>query len=500
MADESDFDRIAQERDLYLRLLEVAHAEEIEPLLKEALALAVKVTRAERGRIHVFRQDGADYEWSMQHPAPGEGPRIESIVPRSIEAEARRTGRLVNSRSARLDPRFSMNDSVQSLEAVMCVPLGIGDPIGVVYLFGGPTPRPFSEADIRLAELLALHLAPPVRWLAERERESRAKSDPTKTWRQRLRVEGLIGRSESMAEVFGYIASVAPLDVGVLLTGPSGAGKSAIARAIHQNSRRQAGPFVEINCAALPEALVESELFGAKAGAHSAASVDQMGKVAAAEGGTLFLDEIGDMPPQSQAKLLGLIDRKTYARLGDPSEIAADIRIIAATNADLKALVQDKKFREDLFFRLNVVPHRVPSLAERVDDLDLLCDHFRDLAAHQNRLPRLQFSPRARIAVRTASWPGNIRELSNAVQAALIRASTRQDEQIQVHHLFPDAAADKHEKLLSYHEATRQCQAGILREALERNNGNVAETARELDLTRAHVYNLIKGFGLRVSD
>ena len=496
-----DLDRLQQERNLYLRLLEIAHTEEIEPLLEDALSLAVKATGAERGHIHVFRQDGDEDEWSMvlNHRRSDDDKPIRTVNMRSIEAEVLRSGRVVHTNSAELDPRFQGSDSVRGIEAVLCAPLGTEPPIGVLYLYGSRRGPVFDSKDVDLAELLARHLGPSVRALADRTRQ-RQRKDFTAPWRQRLNVEGLVGRSEALADVFAFIASVAPLEAGVLLTGASGTGKSAVARAIHENSGRKTGPFIEVNCAALPDTLVESELFGAKQGAHSAAMVDRAGQVAAAEGGTLFLDEIGELPLQSQAKLLSLIERKTYNRLGDNVMMRANIRIVAATNADLLSMVDKKTFREDLYFRLSVVPHRVPSLAERVEDLDELCDHFRDAAAQRNNLPRLPLSPRARIAVHTTSWPGNVRHLANKIEFALIQAATRGEEQIQVHHLFAEmkkADEQPEPEVLSYQEATRKCQEAILRQALERANGNVAETARQLDITRAHVYNLMRSFGIK---
>ena len=488
--------RLSQERDLYLRLLELGHSEKIEPLLAEALALAVKATGAARGLIRVFRTDDDEEDWSLGHHAEGtEPPKDRFLWSRSIEAEVLRQGCLVRTSSAQLDPRFSEFESAQGIEAVMCAPLGTGEPIGVIYLYGGKGGL-FEDTDQQLAERLALHLGPSVRTLVDKARADK-RTDATRPWRERLKVDGLIGRSKAMADVFAYVASVAPLDVGILLTGASGTGKSAIAKAIHDNSGRRSAPFVEVNCAALPEALVENELFGAVSGAHSTADMDRPGKVAAAEKGTLFLDEIGELPLPSQAKLLSLIERKMYYRLGDTQASSADIRIVAATNADLKAMVAERQFREDLIFRLSVVPLRVPNLSERIEDIDVLCEYFRDAAAERNNLPKLEFSPRARLAVRSTDWPGNVRQLANAVEAALIRASSQDDAQIQARHVFEDQSQPVEGQFLSYHEATRVYQAGLVEDALKRTDGNVAEAARQLDITRAHVYNLIRTFGLR---
>ena len=495
MSDPNDVHRLRQERDLYRSLLEIAHTDKIEPLLEEALALAVRATGAQRGHVHVFGEDGED-AWTIRHNDAGPESTPETMNSRSIEAEVLRKGRPVRSTSARLDPRFLSNDSVQGIEAVMCAPLGTGAPIGVLYLYGGARGRFFDENDERLAEVLARHLGPSIRALVDKAR-LRKRNDPTAPWRARLKLDRFVGQSEALADVFAQIAAVAPLDVGVLLTGASGTGKSAIARAIHESSRRQAAPFVQLNCAALPEHLVENELFGAQQGAHSMAHTDRPGKVAAAEGGTLFLDEIGELPLTSQAKLLSLLDNKTYYRLGDSEPIVANIRIVAATNADLNAMVEARQFREDLFFRLSIVPVRVPSLEERQEDIDLLSIHFRDAAAQRNNLPKLPLSPNAMVAVRTRSWPGNIRELSAKIEAGLIRASGRGDAQIEAHHLFDDAPKTVEGEFLTYQEATRRCQATVVREALKRSNNNVAEAARLLDVTRAHVYNLIKTLGLR---
>src|SRR6185503_5405365 len=194
--------------------------------------------------------------------------------------------------------------------------------------------------------------------------------------RRTLKASAIIGKSRALAGVLTQAAAAAPLDVTVLLTGPSGTGKTQLARVIHESSPRARGPFVELNCAALPEALLESELFGVLPGAHSTATRKIAGKVAAAEGGTLFLDEIGELKPAAQAKLLKLLESREYYPLGATHPVCADVRVIAATNLDIKAAVQRKDFREDLFYRLQVLPIRLPSLAERREDVALLAEHF----------------------------------------------------------------------------------------------------------------------------
>jgi DNA-binding NtrC family response regulator len=293
------------------------------------------------------------------------------------------------------------------------------------------------------------------------------------------------------------VSLVAALDIDVLLLGETGTGKSQLAHVIHVNSPRRGGPFVELNCAALPEALIESELFGALPGAHSTATQRTEGKIAAAEHGTLLLDEVGDLPPPAQAKLLQLIQSKQYFPLGAKKPVSANARIIAATNVDLEAAVAGKRFREDLFYRLNVIPVRVPSLAERRDDIPLLAEHFAHTAAARHRLPALSLSPGGLRALEVAEWPGNVRQLEHTVQAGIIRAAGAGARQIDRAHLFPEApAATGAERPETFQDATRRFQATLVRSALEENGWNVIETARRLDIARSHLYTLIRAFGL----
>jgi Nif-specific regulatory protein len=334
------------------------------------------------------------------------------------------TGRTVSTAAAFLDPRFLGRESVRSkrIEAVLCAPVGGDAPIGVVYLQGRPEPGPFGAEAQALVETFARHLAPRVDRLLARRR-AREQADPTRPWREKLRADGVIGRSRALAEVLKQAALVAPLDVSVLLTGESGTGKSQLARVIHDNGARAPHPFVTVNCAALPESLIESELFGALPGAHSTATRRIDGKVAAAERGTLFLDEVGELSPAAQAKLLHLLHAREYYPLGGTKPIKADIRVITATNADLQQAVSEKRFREDLFFRLHVLPIRVPTLAERREDIRELVLVLAAQACERNRLAQVLPSPNALRAAETAEWPGNVRELDHAVEAAIIRAA-----------------------------------------------------------------------------
>jgi Nif-specific regulatory protein len=492
-----DRDRLRRERDLYLRILELDDAAEIEPLLAEALAGIVAVTAAQQGYLEVREGDS---EFSIAQGCSGdEVERIRELISHGIVAEAMATGRTVSTAAAFLDPRFLARESVQSkrIEAVLCAPVGGDLPIGVVYLQGRPEPGPFAAEDQALVETFARHLAPRVDHLLARRR-AREDTDPTRPWREKLRADGVIGRSRALAEVLKQAALVAPLDVSVLLTGESGTGKSQLARLIHENGPRAARPFVELNCAAIPETLLENELFGHRAGAYSSAERSEPGKVAAAEGGTLFLDEVSELPPAAQAKLLQLLQTRQYFPLGEPRAVRADVRVIAASNTDLERAVAEKRFREDLLYRLQVLPIRLPALEERREDLRELAEHLYAEACRRHGLPRTELSAATLRAIEVAPWPGNVRQLANAVEAAAIRAAGEASARVERRHVFPEAsrAEGGASDVVSFQAATREFQADLLRRTLDDTDWNVTEAARRLDLARSHVYNLIKTFGL----
>ena len=493
-------DQVRRERDLYRRLLALGAQTEIRPLLADALALVVEVLRARLGYIELLDDHGSEkgVRWSMAHGlSDAEIDDVRAAISQGIIAEALASGKTIVTPSALLDSRFQARESVRvrRIEAVLCTPIGQDPPVGVLYLQGRQGAAPFSAEDRDIAELFASQLAPLVDRLLVREREA---GDPTRPSRSTLRLENVVGRSEALGALLRQVALIAPLDVSVLLTGQSGTGKTQIARVIHDNSPRAGQPFVEVNCAALPEALFESELFGALPGAHSTATRRIFGKVAAAEHGTLLLDEIGDLSLPVQAKLLHLLQSKQYYPLGATAPVAADVRVIAATNVDLETAVAEKRFREDLFYRLQVLPVRVPALAERRSDVPELATFFCAQACDNHALPRITMSREALRAAEAAEWPGNVRQLAHAVEAATIRAAGEGIARIERVHLFPGAVGDADDANgpLTFQEATRRFHIRLLGQALEESGWNVMEVARRLDLARSHVYTLIRAFGL----
>jgi Nif-specific regulatory protein len=494
-----DVAQLRRERDLYARLLGLAHTDQIERFLEEALALIVEVAGARRGYLELRDERAAGDAalfWMARGCSDEDVAEIREAFSQGVIAEAIATGNTILTASALLDPRFKNRGSVRRnrIEAVLCTPIGAAPPLGVLYLQDRVVPGPFSDDDRTTAETFARHIAV----LADRLlvlRRRREEDDPTQPFRRKLRCEGLIGRSRALADALGEVTLAAPSEIGVLLTGPSGTGKTQIARIIHASGPRAAGPFVELNCANLGESLFESELFGALAGAHSTAQRKVEGKVAAAEGGTLFLDEVGEIPLTSQAKLLQLLQSKEYYPLGSPRPARADVRVIAATNADLEAAIARRTFRQDLYYRLAEMPIRVPALAERTEDIAALVQHCCDRTAETEKKPRVTPSVGAVRAAEAAEWPGNIRQLANVVRVGVMRALQAGVLHLEREHMFPGTPSSA-PAALSFQEATRRFQAELMRRTLEETEWNVTEAAQRLDLTRSHVYNLIKAFGL----
>jgi len=498
-----DVASLTAERDLYRKLLDLGDNEELESFLREALALSLQASSALRGYIELRDESDATSSsrtarvWSIAEGfSDGGVEATRAAISSGVIAEAIATGRTIVTASALDDPRFSSRESVQAnrIEAVLCAPIGQDPPFGVLYLQDRVEAGPFSEADRARAELFARHLAPLADRLLLRNR-ARAADDPTRQYRSTLRLGSITGRSAALARVLRDVAAVAPRKVTVLLTGPSGTGKTQLARVIHDNSPRREGPFVELNCATLPETLVESELFGALPGAHSTATRKIAGKVEAAEGGTLFLDEIADLPLGAQSKLLQLLQSLEYFPLGATTPQRADVRIVVATNADLEAAVGRRAFRQDLLYRIQIVPIHVPALAARTEDIRELVALFCARACEVHGVPPLRVSPGAIRAAEAADWPGNVRQLENAVEAAVIRAAAEGAACLETQHIFVGRPTDD-EGEDTFQSATRRFHRQLVLRVLEDTQWNVIEAARRLDVTRSHVYNLIRALDL----
>jgi two-component system nitrogen regulation response regulator NtrX len=309
----------------------------------------------------------------------------------------------------------------------------------------------------------------------------------------------MIGESYVMAQLREQVAMAAPTNGRVLIHGENGTGKELVARSIHALSRRRTGPFVEVNCAAIPEELIESELFGHVKGAFTGALADRRGKFEMADGGTLFLDEIGDMSLKTQAKVLRALQEQVVEPVGGTNSVRVDVRVLAATNKDLPGEIRAGRFREDLYFRLNVIPIFVPPLRDRADDIPLLADHFMaELAREYGRRPK-KLDPGAATGLRSYRWPGNVRELRNVIERLMIMVP---GETITLNDLaFLDGgafgAADTAEGTpLLLHEARDRFERDYILRALAAQQGNISRTAEVLGVERSNLYRKMRAFGI----
>jgi len=304
---------------------------------------------------------------------------------------------------------------------------------------------------------------------------------------------GIVGRHPSMLEVFDAIRELSDVNVPILIQGESGTGKELVATALHQLSKRSIGPFVPVNCGALPEGTLESELFGHVKGAFTGAIHDRKGRFALAEGGTIFLDEIGEISPATQIKLLRVIQEKNYMPVGGEKSVKADVRVICATNKDLKLLTQQGYFRSDLFYRLAVMPIQLPPLRSKTSDIPLLAEHF--LAKYSgdtgNRVNEI--SPEALKLMMSYDWPGNVRELGNAIQYAMVKSRT---SVLDVAQLPPEIRELNEKKIPSKAGRPPKLDVNAVREALRTSGGNRAEAARLLGVSRTTLYRFLENHGL----
>ena len=304
--------------------------------------------------------------------------------------------------------------------------------------------------------------------------------------------EGMLGTSPAMQQVFTAIRKVATTDASVLLLGESGTGKERAAVAIHARSMRKAGPFVPINCSAIPESLLESELFGHEKGAFTGAHVQRKGRIEAAAGGTLFLDEIGELPTFLQAKLLRFLQEQSFERVGGRQPVTVDARVIAATNVDLEKAISEGRFREDLYYRLAVVVLHLPPLRERQNDIHYLAEEFLRRSAAESGKKGLAFSRDALRALQEHSWLGNVRELENRVKRAVIMAETKY---LNAHDLELENVA-KTTPGFSLKEARESVEREMIDRALRKHGGRIAPAASELNISRPTLYELMGKLGI----
>jgi DNA-binding NtrC family response regulator len=318
--------------------------------------------------------------------------------------------------------------------------------------------------------------------------------------RDRVKTDfAMIGKGGAMRAIFEKVAKTAPSTGRVLITGENGTGKELVARAIHEHSRRADGPFVKLNCAAIPAELIESELFGHEKGAFTGATQQRRGKFELADGGTLFLDEIGDMNPNAQAKVLRVLQENELERVGGGETIKVDVRVVAATNKDLPAEIAAGRFREDLYYRLAVVPIELPPLRGRREDIPALVDHFIAQACADNGRRTKKVAPSAMTLVMQHEWPGNVRELKNVVERLVILTGEAEViTEVDVGEALPRVKSVKTEfsRNVPFKDLVAAAEREIIMAALEANGHQVSNTAKELQLERSHLYKKMRALGI----
>jgi two-component system nitrogen regulation response regulator NtrX len=308
----------------------------------------------------------------------------------------------------------------------------------------------------------------------------------------------IVGDSPPMVSLKQMISRVAPTNSWVLITGENGTGKELVAQNIHYLSQRASRPFVEVNCAAIPEELIESELFGYERGAFTGAEKTKKGKFDLAHGGTIFLDEIGDMSLKTQAKILRILQEQRFERVGGHESIQVDVRVVAATNKDLEREMKEGQFRDDLYYRLNVIPFRVPALRERPSDISSLLMHFSDHFSRNGAYRSKRFSPEAMSCLEQYPWPGNVRELRNFIERIYILTP---GDFVELHDLTYAGLSDKQMSLegdtsRTFREARAKFERDFLVQKIEENNGNISKTAEAIGLERSHLHRKIKSYGI----
>ena len=489
--------RIDQLQTILKISLNLSAVHETEPLLELIAREATRLLNCDRASIFIWDKEHREV---VACPALGvEGNSLRLPDNTGIVGEVIHSGKSLRVDDAYHDPRFSRkvdSESGYRTRNLLCGPLYGSDNklLGAFEVINKNTGSFTDEDEVTLADL-SLQVA--VALQNTRERESLLRSH-TQLTEQVAKGVTIIGDSPAMQAMRSTIRRLAATDLPVLILGESGTGKEVVAQALHYQGPRADRPFIAVNCAALTETLLESELFGHEKGAFTDAREMHKGKFEIAEGGTIFLDEIGDMSPGGQAKLLRVLEQKVITRVGGSQSIPINARVIAATNAHLAEAVRAKKFREDLYFRLNVVTLDLPSLRDRAEDVLPLADHFLKVFSVQARRPNLQLSSEARKRLQAHTWPGNVRELRNLMERVAFLAPGEMVEADDLAFILSPEKQNIFEPSLELGlgEATNGFQQDFIRRAIKRVKGNMSEAARLLGLHRSNLYRKMRQLGM----
>ncbi|MBI5361040.1 MAG: sigma 54-interacting transcriptional regulator [Planctomycetes bacterium] len=469
-------------------------------LCTQLVDLVIEEFHAERGALIFYSPEKKDF-YAGTVKSGSEIPTNISIS-RTVLKRAVEKGMPFLSEDTLNDPHFDASRSLflDKIRSFICTPInGKNAPIGALYIDTTDITRSFTKDDMELLKNIGNQAAIAL----ENARLYARVHEEVAQLREKITDETrIVGESFKAKELIEKIAKIAPTDSTVLITGETGTGKELVAKSVHYQSQRSNRPFIAIDCSAIPVNLLESELFGHEKGAFTGAVKSKPGKFEIAHEGTLFLDEIGNLDASVQAKLLRAIEEKMFTRVGGVRIISSDVRIIAATNSDLQQAVKEKKFREDLFYRIAVVPVAVPSLRERIDDIPLLVEHFSLSASTRLGRKPPEFTDSAINAMKNHHWPGNIRELRNAVEYAIALAS---GNEITAEDLPAGVAGKREDNLLSggifkfdipLTDAVKQVEKTYIEQALHKTKGVKSEVARILGVSRPTLDKKLKEYGL----
>ena len=460
-----------------------------------------------RGTIMLLSPDSNALTLEVAHDLPaGRGQAARYLPGEGVAGRVLETGKpavvpRISQEPMFLDRLHNRRGRIAQELSFICVPIAIGaDVVGTLWADREYDERAVLDHDVRVLTIVASMIAHDVQARREIAAERRTLEEENLRLRteleDRFRPENIIGNSGAMREVYRAIHQVAASDITVLIRGESGTGKELVAHAIHYAGPRAAGAFVKVNCAALSEGLLESELFGHEKGAFTGAIAARKGRIEEAEGGTLFLDEIGDFSAATQVRLLRVLQEREFQRVGSNQMRKANLRILCATNRDLEKCVEAGEFRQDLYYRVNVFPIFLPPLRERKDDILLLADHFAEKYGRRAGKDIRRISTPAINMMAVYHWPGNVRELENCIERAVLLST---DGVIHGHHLPPTLQTSDFSDTMgtgTLEERVALYERDILVDALKRTGGNMAAAARELGTTGRILRYKIKQLGI----